>query len=298
MEEIGRRLRAAREARGITLEVAEEETKIRRKYLESLESGEEAGLPGDAYLKGFLRTYGNYLGLEGPALVEEYKQHKEPREAKPVAPAEPANAREREREAARAQRQAQRKAAETTVSKPAVEPQPTAPVKRERPRTAAVAAGPGTGRAVGMVVFLVLLGALVVYAGWLIFRQVGEPAPTSDPPPPPPVVETKPEPAPEVKVPEPPKVTMTRGTGEDVLFAVPAPEVTVTVEANGGAVWASISVNGAKAVDERISGAKEYKGKQLKIRMGHMEGVNLVINGQRFDKPLSGGPYNLIMNGQ
>ncbi|HYG58950.1 MAG TPA: helix-turn-helix domain-containing protein, partial [Symbiobacteriaceae bacterium] len=77
MEEIGRRLRAAREARGITLEVTEDETKIRRKYIEALEAGQEAGLPGDAYLKGFLRTYGNYLGLDGTALVDEYKQHKE-----------------------------------------------------------------------------------------------------------------------------------------------------------------------------------------------------------------------------
>ncbi|HLN64397.1 MAG TPA: helix-turn-helix transcriptional regulator, partial [Symbiobacteriaceae bacterium] len=74
MEEIGRRLRAAREARELTLQVVEDETKIRRKYIEALESGRVADLPGDAYVKGFLRTYGNYLGLDGTALVEEYKQ--------------------------------------------------------------------------------------------------------------------------------------------------------------------------------------------------------------------------------
>ncbi|HYG59378.1 MAG TPA: hypothetical protein VD902_15050, partial [Symbiobacteriaceae bacterium] len=99
-------------------------------------------------------------------------------------------------------------------------------------------------------------------------------------------------------VPEPVKVTMTRGTGEDVLFAVPAPEVQLTVEVTGGAVWATISADGKPPAEERLTGKKELKGKALRLRMGHMEDVNLVINGQRFDKPLSGGPYNLILNAQ
>jgi len=76
MEEIGRRLQAARIAKGLTLEEVEEETRIRKKYIEALESGRTSVIPGEVYVKGFLRTYGNFLGLDGEALVEEYKAKK------------------------------------------------------------------------------------------------------------------------------------------------------------------------------------------------------------------------------
>ncbi|MEW6723659.1 MAG: RodZ domain-containing protein [Bacillota bacterium] len=76
VRDIGERLRAAREARNLSLEQAQAETKIRSKYLQALESGQwdELPGPGSVYLKGFLRYYGNYLGLDGQQLVEEYKK--------------------------------------------------------------------------------------------------------------------------------------------------------------------------------------------------------------------------------
>lgn len=74
LEEIGRRLRTARETRGLSLTMAEEETKIRKKYLEALETGDRTDLPDEVYVKGFIRTYGNYLGVDGESLVEEYKR--------------------------------------------------------------------------------------------------------------------------------------------------------------------------------------------------------------------------------
>jgi len=51
----------------------EAQTKIRAKYLRALENEEWDLLPGPTFVKSFLRTYGQALGLDGRALVEEYK---------------------------------------------------------------------------------------------------------------------------------------------------------------------------------------------------------------------------------
>ena len=63
MGELGERLRQAREAKGISLEQAEEGTKIRRRFLEALEAEDYGQLPGEAYVRGFLRNYAYFLGL-------------------------------------------------------------------------------------------------------------------------------------------------------------------------------------------------------------------------------------------
>jgi hypothetical protein len=60
----------------------EAKTKIRAKYLRALENEEWGLLPGPTFVKSFLRTYAQALGLDGKALVEEYRlQHEHPSEA-------------------------------------------------------------------------------------------------------------------------------------------------------------------------------------------------------------------------
>jgi hypothetical protein len=63
---------AAREARGIDLLRAERETKIRRTYLAALERGDYAALPGAVYVRGFLRNYATYLGLDPEEAVAQW----------------------------------------------------------------------------------------------------------------------------------------------------------------------------------------------------------------------------------
>jgi cytoskeleton protein RodZ len=70
--EIGSTLRQARERRRLGLDQAEAETKIRARYLRALEEEQFDVLPGPAYIKGFLRTYAEYLGLDGTLFVDEY----------------------------------------------------------------------------------------------------------------------------------------------------------------------------------------------------------------------------------
>ena len=53
---------------------AEERTKIRAKYLRALEAEDWEVLPAPAYVRGFLRTYGALLGLDGERLADEYRR--------------------------------------------------------------------------------------------------------------------------------------------------------------------------------------------------------------------------------
>jgi cytoskeletal protein RodZ len=70
--EIGNSLREARVRRGIDFAQAELGTKIRGKYLRALEDEQFDVLPAQTYVKGFLRTYAEYLGLDGQLYVDEY----------------------------------------------------------------------------------------------------------------------------------------------------------------------------------------------------------------------------------
>ena len=72
MFEIGNSLREARVRRGVDFAQAEVATKIRGKYLRALEDEQFALLPAQTYVKGFLRTYAEYLGLDGQLYVDEF----------------------------------------------------------------------------------------------------------------------------------------------------------------------------------------------------------------------------------
>jgi hypothetical protein len=70
--EIGTSLREARVRRQVEIPEAEQATKIRAKYLRALEDEEFEVLPSPTYVKGFLRSYAEYLGLDGQLYVDEY----------------------------------------------------------------------------------------------------------------------------------------------------------------------------------------------------------------------------------
>jgi cytoskeletal protein RodZ len=89
MADIGATLREARMRQRIEISDLESETKIRAKYLRALENEEWDQLPGPAYVKSFLRTYADALGLDGKLLIAEYKLRHERLsdvELQPIAP--------------------------------------------------------------------------------------------------------------------------------------------------------------------------------------------------------------------
>jgi cytoskeleton protein RodZ len=77
MPEIGASLREARMRARIDVSEIEATTKIRAKYLRALENEEWGLLPGPTFVKSFLRTYAQALGLDAKALVEEYRLSEE-----------------------------------------------------------------------------------------------------------------------------------------------------------------------------------------------------------------------------
>jgi hypothetical protein len=70
--EIGDSLREARQRRAVDFAQAEQATKIRSKYLRALEDEQFDQLPSPTYVKGFLQSYADYLGLDGQLYVDEY----------------------------------------------------------------------------------------------------------------------------------------------------------------------------------------------------------------------------------
>jgi cytoskeleton protein RodZ len=82
--EIGNSLREARVRQQLELSEVELATKIRTRYLRALEEESFEALPAQTYVKGFLRTYADYLGLDGQLYVDEFNSRygdgDEPRE--------------------------------------------------------------------------------------------------------------------------------------------------------------------------------------------------------------------------
>ena len=89
---LGETLRLARERKGITLDQASEDTRIREKFLRALEADDAQSLPGAVYTRGFLRNYGEYLGLDVDALVGAFESERPiaeaPQRLEPIKPIE------------------------------------------------------------------------------------------------------------------------------------------------------------------------------------------------------------------
>ncbi len=77
MPEIGTTLREARMRAHISIDEVETRTKIRAKYLRAIENEEWDLLPGSVYAKSFVRTYGDFLGLDSRMLVDEFRRRYE-----------------------------------------------------------------------------------------------------------------------------------------------------------------------------------------------------------------------------
>lgn len=76
MSQLGARLREAREARGLTLAAAADGTRILPRYLQALEDGDYAQLPGDVYARGFIRNYAQFLDLSADELMQLYRRER------------------------------------------------------------------------------------------------------------------------------------------------------------------------------------------------------------------------------
>jgi transcriptional regulator with XRE-family HTH domain len=84
MPELGKTLSQARVARGLSLEDAERDTRISKRYLDALEREDWKVFPAPVYSRAFLRTYAQYLGLNPSELMRAFQTQTEEPEFKPL----------------------------------------------------------------------------------------------------------------------------------------------------------------------------------------------------------------------
>jgi cytoskeleton protein RodZ len=84
MEALGSYLKDVRENANLSIDKVVDETHIVRKFIEAIEKDEFSMFPGEAYLKGFLRTYSEYLGLDPDDVVKRYEKIKIAEEPTPI----------------------------------------------------------------------------------------------------------------------------------------------------------------------------------------------------------------------
>lgn len=77
MSDLGALLRKAREEQGLSLDDIQELTKIRKRYLEAIESGDHTILPGTFYVRAFVKNYSEAVGLDPDEVLRLY-QHEVP----------------------------------------------------------------------------------------------------------------------------------------------------------------------------------------------------------------------------
>ena len=71
--EIGKKLQKARQAKGYTLDDLQQITKIQKRYLIAIEDEKFDELPGDFYVRAFVKQYADTVGLDGDDLLKEYE---------------------------------------------------------------------------------------------------------------------------------------------------------------------------------------------------------------------------------
>ena len=86
MSDLGQMLREARERKQISFEAVEEATRIRQRFLQALEQGDYGDLPGETYVRGFLRTYAIYLELDPEEVMALYEGREGEGKATPPQP--------------------------------------------------------------------------------------------------------------------------------------------------------------------------------------------------------------------
>ncbi|WP_125572405.1 helix-turn-helix domain-containing protein [Lacticaseibacillus songhuajiangensis] len=74
MDEIGQKLRDARLEKGYTIDDLQQITKIQKRYLIAIEEGNFDALPGDFYVRAFIKQYANVVGMNTEKLMEDYQQ--------------------------------------------------------------------------------------------------------------------------------------------------------------------------------------------------------------------------------
>ena len=292
---IGDTLREARERQNLSIKDIEKGTSIRALYIEASAKGEFDKLPGNAYTKGFIRNYANFLKLDADACVRQYNEENNPEE---VAAKEAAK---RAEEAAEAQQQAayEKREAEKSRSRSGLfgsshrsespKPERAAAPRQEAPR---VSVSDFESRVESshhrQTLLMGIIAVLVIAAGaYFLFGSDDETASKQ----------------PQTKVTTQAKKTTSSSSSQQQqqqAAAKPAEEKKQYTDVQVSAkfserCWVSVKADGKTifegTIDEGTS--KDWKAeKELKITAGNAGAVTLTYNGE--DKGVLGGEGEVV----
>ena len=243
-------LRRERERQNLSIKDIEKATSIRALYIEAIENGENDKLPGQVYVKGFIKNYANFLNLDGEELVRQYREEMNPGNTTPEA------------------------SGESKTETPQSEKKSNEPSKAEAPKAAKPSPSPVSDdgnrnslMAVAAVLLFAICGGLFYYfnnvEGGEMAKEnpaVQTPAETSEPK----AVEQSPTPSPAASV----ASAATTGVNLEAKFT--------------GRCWTKVIVDGIVAYEgtaEQGESLSWQANNQIDITAGNAGAIEFVENG-------------------
>ncbi|MDD6697041.1 MAG: helix-turn-helix domain-containing protein [Veillonellaceae bacterium] len=293
---IGDTLREARERQNLSIKDIEKGTSIRALYIESIEKGEFDKLPGNAYTKGFIRNYANFLKLDADACVRQYNEENNPEEVAAKEAAKRAEeAAEAEQQAAYEKREAEKSRSRSGIFGSSHRSESTKPERAAAPRQEAprVSISDFESRVESshhrQTLLMGIIAVLVIAAGaYFLFGSDDETASKQ----------------PQTKVTTQAKTTTTSSSSQQQqqqqAAAKPVEEKKQYTDVQVSAkfserCWVSVKADGKTifegTIDEGTS--KDWKAeKELKITAGNAGAVELTYNGE--NKGILGGEGEVV----
>lgn len=284
MGHLGELLHQRRKSLGLTLEDLQNRTKIRGKYLEAIERGDFEVIPGEVYLRGFIRSIASELGIDpGEAMQAYYQDLGQQATQVPAAAPPPTASSSVSRVTTPASESAVKAARENT-------PPPEAP--RLAPPERSGRSNKRKRRSSAPAVIAIGLVLLLVAGAWYWATYLRTPAPPVDNPP----VVDQPEPGTN-QPPENPEptvtVTLTNPGEKNPVYTVQPGPLQVALSVAGGRCWVRVTADGA-VQELTLDSANPEKttltaaaNQQLTVRVGNPAALRLTINGE--DQGVLGG---------
>ena len=257
--EIGRILEQKRKERGLSLEEVEQATKIRKRYLTGLEREDYTILPDAVYARGFLKTYANYLGLDGEALSQQLKSNRKPRRERGI--------------------NYSTRPDDSDFEKPLITPSGLRGAQKRKVSTSAIVT-----LLVAILVLLAVIGALYFVGRGVQVSKEGNPTSGENPP-----RQEQQNVADREKAPEdgPAKEAAAGSEADDepagVRRSVPPDELQILVNVRERPSWILIRTDGTAAYEQvaRPGFSRTFEAEQrLYIKSGDAGAVTVEINGQ------------------
>lgn len=267
---LGDLLRETREQKNLSLEDAEKGTNIRKLYIKAIEDGNYDKLPGEVFLKGFMKTYAKFLGLDGQKIIEQYKAEKSgvkllPNNDEKTIEAEPSQPTEKTTVEAdlKKEEKVEKQPEKATADKPVTKPVPNIDNFNESKKYLETKNSSGSKKNVFIIVIIIIL--IIVVAVAFLSNQGSDSQPAAD---------------------TQPTTEQTQPQQQQAQQPAPAPapvsgsDVTATFSQD---CWTEVKVDGNTVLSETVKAGSSlnWKGNnQVEVTVGNAGAVDITFNGQ------------------